>query len=299
MWMFSHSSKDQRFVEQHYINMSFKWEARKLMKKLFFMLLMILITVTANANAETLNGEAIIKKAEDALLAWRSGTRKLVITVKEGSKVTSILAARNATKEFPDGRHSLLVMLEPESIKGSAHLFWRRTDKTTAEWVYSPTIRRIRSISGLTAYDSFFGTDFTYADLGIKDPGGTHRLLGEEVREGVKTYKVETIPRERWYYSRIISWISSDTYLPVQRDYYDSNDRHWKTKLFENVITIDNTPKPLLVRMLDLQRNHSTEVSISDVCYDVEYLTKKDFDPEKLDEATRSPICAVKKMRRE
>jgi len=263
-------------------------------KKVLFILMMIFITATANANAGTPNGAAIMKKAEDALLAWRSGTRKLVITVKDRSKVTSVLVARNAYKDFSDGRRALLVMLEPEAIKGSAHLFWRRTDKTTAEWVYCPTIRRTRSISGLTAYDSFFGTDFTYADLGIKDPGGTHTLLGEEMHKGMNAYKVETIPRERWYYSRIISWISSNTYLPIQRDYYDSNGRHWKSKLFENVVTIDNTPKPLLVRMLDLQRNHSTEVSISDVCYDVEYLTKENFDPEKLPEATRSPVCTVK-----
>ncbi len=265
-------------------------------KKFLFILIMIFFTATVTANADPPNGTAIMKKAEEALLAWRSGTRKLVITVKDRSKVTSKLIARNAYKEFPDGRRALLVMLEPEAIRGSAHLFWKRADKTTAEWVYCPTIRRVRSISGLTAYDSFFGTDFTYADLGIKDPGGTHRLLGEEMRAGMKAYKVETIPRERWYYSRIVSWIAAETYLPIQRDYYDGNARHWKTKLFEHVVTIDNIPKPLQVRMLDLQRNHSTEVTISDVCYDVEYLSKESFDPEKLPEATRSPVCTVKRL---
>jgi len=96
-------------------------------------------------------------------------------------------------------------------MKGSAYLFWKRADKTTAEWMYCPTIHRVRSISGFTAYDSFFGTDFTYADLGIKDPGGTHRLLGEEMQADMKAYKVETIPRECWYYSSIISWIAVDT----------------------------------------------------------------------------------------
>jgi len=266
-------------------------------KKFLFILIMIFITPTANANAEPPNGTAIMKKADDALMAWRSGTRKLVITVKNGSQVTSKLIARNAYKKFPDGRRALLVMLEPDALKGSAHLFWKRTDNTTTEWVYCPPIRRVRSISGLTAYDSFLGTDFTYADLGIKDPGGTHSLLGEEIHAGIKAYKVETIPRERWYYSRIVNWIAADSFLPIQRDYYDANNRHWKTKLFEHVVTIDNIPKPLRVRMMDLQRNHSTEVTISDVCYDVEYLTKEDFNPEKLPEAAFSPVCTVKKIR--
>jgi len=90
-----------------------------------------------------------------------------------------------------------------------------------------------------------------------------------------------------------------DTYFPIQRyNYYDGNGRHWKTKLFEHIVTIDNIPKPLRVRMLDLQRNHSTEVTISEICYDVEYLTKEDFNPAKLPEAMRSPICTVKSFQK-
>jgi hypothetical protein len=168
-----------------------------------------------------------------------------------------------------------------------------QAEKITDEWAYYPSVCRVRRLSGLTAYDSFYGTDFTYADIGIRDLGGTHKFLSEEMHADMRAYKLETIPLEQCYYSRIVSWIAADTFLPIQRDYYDSRGRHWKTKLFEHVVTIDNTPKPLLVRMLDLQRNHSTEVTISDVCYDVEYLTKEDFDPEKLSEAVSSPICTV------
>lgn len=269
------------------------------MKKFGPSLIIIFLLFTINAaTASSPDVEAIMNKSEAAIDAWRSGTRKLVITVREGSQITSKFIARNAYKKFPDGMRTLLVILEPDAIKGSANLFLTRPDKTTAQWVYSPVIRRVRSLSGLTAYDSFHGTDFTYADLGIKDPGGTSRLLGEEVLENMKAYKIETIPEERWYYSRIVSWIAADTFLPLKRDYYDSGDRHWKTKFFEHVVTIDNIPKPLRVRMLDLQRNHSTEVTISDVCYDVEYLPKETFDPENLPNAVLSPVCAVNLIRK-
>jgi len=263
-------------------------------KNILFILIMAFITATATANAETINGMAIMKKAEDALSASRSGTRKLVVIVKDGPQVTRKFVVRNAYKEFPDGRRALFVFLEPDALYGTAHLFWKRTDNTTAEWVYCPSIRRVRSLSGLTAYDSFLGTDFTYSDLGLKDPGDTHIFLDEEMQAGLKAYKILTRPRECRYYSHIISWIATDTYLPIQRDYYDGNDRHWKTELFEHVVTIDNIPKPLKVRILDLQRNHSTDITISDICYDVEYLTKEDFNPAKLPEVTRSSVCVVR-----
>ncbi len=241
----------------------------------------------------------IIKNMDEAINAWRSGTRKLLITMKDGDQITNEWTARNAYKEFPDGKRALLVILKPKALKGSAHLYWNQSDNITAEWEYFPSIRRVRKLSGLTAYDSFFGTDFTYADLGIKDPDGTHKLLGEEIHAGMKVYKVETTPQVDCYYSRIINWIAYDTFLPIQRDYYDSGGRLWKTKLFENVVTIDNIPKPLRVRMLDLQRNHSTEVTISEVCYDVDCLSKETFDPKKLPQAILSPVCTVKRLKQQ
>jgi hypothetical protein len=267
------------------------------LKVILVILIGVFILAINPANADPPDVTTIIKKMDEALNAWRSGTRKLLITLRDGDEITNEWTARNAYKEFPDGKRSLLVILEPKALKGSAHLFWNRSDNTTGEWQYFPSIRRVRKLTGLTAYDSFFGTDFTYADLGIKDPGGTHKLLGEEMHEGIKAYKVETIPQEDCYYSRIINWIAYDTFLPIQRDYYDAGGRLWKTKLFENVITIDNIPKPLRVRMLDLQRDHSTEVTISEVCYDVECLPKETFNPKKLSQAVFSPVCTINRLK--
>lgn len=270
-----------------------------MMKKIFILFFMIaFVTGTPYAKADTPDVSTIIKKSEAALSAWRSGTRKLVIIIKEGSKVTRQIIARNAYKEFPDATKSVMVVLEPEALKGNAYLFWKRPDKTTEEWAYYPVIRRVRSLSGLSAYDSFLGTDFTYADVGIKDPGGTSKLLDKEKHSGMETYKIETTPRDSSYYSRIISWISVDTFLPAERNYYDARGRHWKTKLFENIVTIDNIPKPLRVVMQDLQRNHSTEVTISDICYDVEYLPKETFDPENLPKVIFAPVCTVNILRK-
>ena len=173
----------------------------------------------------------------------------------------------------------MLVILEPESLTGNAYLFWKPVDKPLEEWIYFPPTRRVRQLTSLMAYDSFLGTDFTWADLGIKDPGGTNKLLAEEIHAGKKSYKTETIPNERWYYSRIVSWIDADTFLPIQRDYYDTNGQLWKTKLFEHIVVFNNIPMPLQIRMLDVKNNRST--------------SEEAFDPEKLSEAALSPVCSV------
>jgi hypothetical protein len=84
-----------------------------------------------------------------------------------------------------------------------------------------------------------------------------------------------------------------DNFLPVQREYYDNTGRIWKVKTFENVVVLKNTPMPLLIRMKDKAYNQSTELIISDVCFDAPYIEKEMLEPEKLSEASFSPVCAV------
>ena len=259
----------------------------------FLVLILVFVLAIPTAKADTPDVTTIVKKSMDALDAGRQGSTKVVITAKEGNQVTSEWSARMAHKEFEDGRHALLVILEPESLNGNAYLFWKPVDKPLKEWVYFPATRRVRNLTALMAYDSFLGTDFTWADLGIRDPGGTDKFLAEEIHAGKKSYKIETTPNEKWYYSRIVSWIAADTFLPIQRDYYDATGTLWKTKLFENIVVFNNTPMPLKIRMMDVKANRSTEVIISDVCLDVEYIPKDAFDPENLSKAVLSPVCSV------
>ncbi len=263
-------------------------------KKVTFILLMLLFAVATNLNAAQKDVETIIAQSDKALETMRGGTRRMVITLKSGEQITNKWVARRAHKEFADGKRELMVLLEPEDIRGTAYMFWKPKDKPVMEWVYSPPTRRVRKLSMMNVYDSFFGTDFTYVDMDIKDPGGTSRLIGNEEYKGKKVYKVETVPEEQCYYSRIVSLIEMDTFFPIERSYYDAAGRLWKKKLFENVTIFNNTPIPLTVKMIDVQRNHSTEVTFSDICYDVDYLSKETFNPDKLPDAVFSPVCTVK-----
>jgi hypothetical protein len=258
---------------------------------IFVLIAGLLFTVKISAAAP--DAALIMKKSASALDAAVTGSRKMTIIGKEGDKITSEWTARKATKDFDDGNHELMVLLTPEEIKGSAYLFWQPKDKPIMEWIYMPAIRRVRQLTPIIAYNSFLGTDFTWADFDIKDPGGEYKFLGETEKADKKCFQIETIPVERWHYSRIVSWISMDNFLPVQRDYYDSAGKIWKVKTFENVVVLNNIPMPLLIRMQDKSCNQSTDLIISDVCFDVSYIQKEMFDPEKLSEASFSPVCAA------
>ena len=68
----------------------------------------------------------------------------------------------------------------------------------------------------------------------------TFKFLGEEDIGGMKTYKIESVSKEpSYYYSRIINWITKDTYTIIRRDYYSPNKSLWKRQLFENMTVMN------------------------------------------------------------
>jgi Outer membrane lipoprotein-sorting protein len=129
---------------------------------------------------------------------------------------------------------------------------------------------------------------FTYADLGFARLHPQYRLLDEEDHGGRKTYKIEeSVPTERAYYSRVITWVSKDSLLPIQREYYDVAGTLWKTETFEEA-TIDGVPTPIWIQMKDRQGKSSTKIRVSEVRYNVE-VPDPLFDPATLPIAASSP----------
>jgi hypothetical protein len=230
----------------------------------------------------------IVKKMKEAFEPVRPSIRKVDITMtSEGETIHWV--AREAMKQFPDGKRMVLVMLKPKEVEGNAYIIWEPKEKLSAVWTYMPVLRRVRELVGVDAYEHFLGADFTYADLGFVRLHPQYRLLGEEDHGGQKTYKIEeNVPAERAYYSRVITWVSKDSMLPIQRDYYDVAGTLWKTETFEEAI-IDGAPTPIRIQMKDLLGKSSTELRVSDVRYNVE-VPDALFDPMKLPTAASSPV---------
>lgn len=178
-------------------------------------------------------------------------------------------------------------MLEPAYEKGMAYLIWERENKPDLMFVYIPGIRRVKKMTGFVdQYTSFLGTDFKFADLGCIKLHKYYCLLGEENHGGVQAYKIEAkISKEKNYYSKIITWVNADSFLPLQRDYYDPAGALWKTELFEDVSVINGVLIPLRLKMKDLIDDQSTEVYFSNVEYD-KIVPDSLFNPYELPQAS-------------
>lgn len=232
----------------------------------------------------------IVEQLKVVFEPTRPSIRKVEISVSTHKGTPGVQwVAGEVRKQLADGKRTLLVMLEPESVRGNALLIQERGDEDDTMWVYSPSVQRVRGIVPVDAYERFLATDFTYADLGFVSRRSTYRLLGEEERAGVRAYKVEEVPQEQWYYSRILTWVAVDSLLPLQRDYYDRAGDLWKTEIFDQVTVIDGVPTPLRIRMVNVQQNTTTEFKMSEVRYDAD-VPDELFDPQRLPQAVTSPL---------
>ena len=246
--------------------------------------------VVSLAQAEPPNVAGIVAQMKAVFEPARPSIRKVSISVSGDKEVNNTQwVVGEARKNFTDGKRTLIVILEPHSLRGSAFLFWEQGEQGDRLWTYFPELGGMREIIGVDAYDHFLHTDFTYADLGLVSRPGRYRLLGEEEHDSTPAYKIDEAPKERWYYSRVVTWVDTESLLPLERDLYDQAGRLWKKILFDHVTPINGIPTPLRIRMVDVQQERSTELLLSGVRYDVE-LPDELFDPDGLPQVIASPL---------
>ncbi len=237
------------------------------------------------------DANTLMKQMKEAFEPSRPSTRKVIISIADSGQ-TVRLVGRVARKKVENSRRQAMVVTEPADVLGTAMLMIEPQDPTkpSTMWMYSPVIRRVRKLIPIEAYDHFLDTDFTYADLGYVRLHGRYTYLGEAEVKGVKAYKVEEkIPRDEWYYSRVVTYIAAGNKMPLQRDYYDPAGALWKTERFDTITDIDGVPTVLHAVMKDVQSGTSTDLAISEVRYDVDVLDSV-LDPQQLSKLADSPI---------
>jgi hypothetical protein len=234
--------------------------------------------------------QTIVDRMKSSFEPDRPSVRNLKMVVStEGGDAAAWTARQGRTKRT-DGSWMVLAMLAPAEVRGVALLVHETPAGPDEQWMYLPAVRRVRKIIPVARYQSFLGSDFTYADLGFVSRGPAYRLIGTVERDGKSAYEIEEIPRENWHYARIRTWVAVDTWVPVRREFYDPANVLWKVETFDDVQSIDGIPTPHLVRMEDRQAGGWSELRTSDVRFGAE-LPDEIFSPKNLPEILTSPFC--------
>jgi hypothetical protein len=172
----------------------------------------------------------------------------------------------------------LVVVTEPQNIKGLAVLTWMYLDpeKERENWLWLPSQRKLRRVSPSESDDSAMGTDWTTEEMSTRKwedetysfvsederfGGYTARYNGKTYYKDVDGWVVEAKPKRKpWYYSRRVLFLPRNIGAQVHDDVYDPNGKRFKEflKVYE---VRDNACIPqIYLEVIDHRTGHMTVV---------------------------------------
>jgi hypothetical protein len=168
---------------------------------------------------------------------WKDGVNQGLMTLfnAEGDSVRRSFT-RMVMEQAETGDKLITKFLSPAEIKGVAVLTHENPGSSDDNWLYLPSNKRVRRISGANNTASFQGTEFTYEDLSSLDPQEYEWRFRQEQdleRDGkqLPVYKLHAKPTYKdTGYSHIIVYLHRDNWRQERIEYYDKAGQLLKTR---------------------------------------------------------------------
>ncbi|MBN1572526.1 MAG: outer membrane lipoprotein-sorting protein [Deltaproteobacteria bacterium] len=232
----------------------------------------IFFLISLSGMALALTGKEIMQNVHDRDTGKSSAskTKMVIINDKGQERVREVQAVR---KDYGDLSKSLIRFLAPADVKGTGFLIWENKDVDDDQFLYMPATGKVRRITSSSKSERFMGTEFTYEDMeNRKVEKDVHKLLGEETIDGNKCYKVESVPKdgEESQYSKFISWVRADIWVPVKIEFYDEEGALLKVLKVKKIEKIQNIWTTKDSEMHNVQTDYKTILNIEDIQYNLD-----------------------------
>jgi len=221
------------------------------------------------ANADELTGRDVIRRMEAVRTRGDGAAKRYVFSMVDRTGATTTRTVTTYRKRCGAIARDLVLMHDPPDLAGSAVLTHTHPDRAPDMWLYLPELGRVRQLNAFAQGDSLLGSDVSYSDLApIPVDLRTHRLLRQTSVDDAEAYVVESTPTLPERYSRIVTWVSKQFFLPVRLRYYDRQGALLKTGEVDDIRHVQGIPTTASLSVTNHQRQHRTDVKLLDAEYD-------------------------------
>jgi hypothetical protein len=200
-------------------------------------LLVVLLSNVALAQTPEEKGLELAIKSDKANAGFvgEKSEMELVLINAHGDKVTRKLLSRTQETE-KDGDKSIVTFEWPADVKGTRMLTWTHKSADDDQWLFLPSIKRVKRINSSNKSGSFMGSEFAYEDLGSAEVEKyKFKFVKDDAVDGRKQWTVERVPvDERSGYSKQLMWLDHEYLQPVRIEYYDRKGELLKTADFKS-----------------------------------------------------------------
>lgn len=218
-----------------------------------------------SAGADTLSGRDIIDRARQNSSGFQDMSHRvrMVLIDETGGKSEREMLLKARVGNNGESS-SLSIFTAPQREKGIALLTRTSKDKSDEQWLYLPSSKRLKRITGASRTSSFRGSEFTFEDLSDQNPDSYRfERVGEEACGELRCYMVDRFPGPglESSYSKTRLWIDTTHFRPIKADFYDGAGKPLKSMQAYDYRQYDaRFWNPARVVMTNLQTGKATEL---------------------------------------
>jgi len=209
----------------------------------------------AAAAKEVTAADIVDKALSKGSVGFKQGSATLqmtLVTPKGDQKARSLEIKAMRGK---DGLlRSMVRFTKPADVNGTTFLVIEKKDALPDQYVYVPKVKNVRRITAGNASASFFGSDFTFADLmplpvSEKDKVDVQKLADAEVG-GQPVYVLQVTPKiEGAPYGRIVAYVHKELMVPLKIEFFDPSNAPLKTMRVKKLQKVNGEQVPVEVEM--------------------------------------------------
>jgi len=166
----------------------------------------------------------------------------------------------------------MIVFQRPANVAGTRFLTMDNAAGSSDQWIFLPSLGRVRRISASESGGSFMGTDFSYDDISSADRDvslDTHTVLREETLNGNTCYVIQSIPKDSSYqYSKTITWIDKGNSLIYKAEMYNRREELVKLMEMTDYRDVQGRLTPMRTTVSTVGAGTSTTIFMEIVKYD-------------------------------
>lgn len=219
------------------------------------------------------------RKARDE--GWKDSESKTTMVLRNAQGEESTREIRSISLEVAnDGDKGLTIFDEPKDVRGTAFLNHSHIGKPDDQWLYLPSVKRVKRIASRNKSGPFMASEFAYEDLSSFElEKYKFTWLRDEQLDGEAVFVVEQVPQDEFSgYSKSVVWIDQAEYRARKIEFYDRKNTLLKTLVMSDYKQYLNKYwRPLKLKMTNHQTGKSTDLLVRDIEFG-KGRTDADFD---------------------
>ena len=239
------------------------------------------VLVPRLASADEKKGKEIGLKIDKAWSGYASEESEIELELISATGTSVTRKMRGKMREVGSDEQAAITITWPADTKGTRLLTWNHRGKADDQWLFLPSIKRVKRISARGQTGSFMGSEFTYEDL--VNTWWIEKFKYDFVRDqkvGARdTWVVTRIPNNRDSgYSKQVLWIDKEYLSALRIDYYDRKGQLLKTAMAKGFKKYGSKWRPNRIEMVNRQTGKKSNVSWASRSFG-KSLAEGDFNP--------------------